>query len=377
MKIYLFYHSVISDWNNGNVHFLRGIVSSLIARGNEVRVFEPKNGWSLRNLLAEQGSAAITEFNEAFPFHKPFFYSEENFDPGRYLYDADVVLVHEWNSPAIVKKIGDYKLINNNIILLFHDTHHRSVTAPEEMHKYDLRNYDGVLAFGEIISKIYLQKGWTKNVWTWHEAADDRIFHPVNSKEKDGDLVWIGNWGDEERTEELQEFIVEPVKELGIKACFYGVRYPPEALKILKKAKIGYKGWLPNTRVPEIFGRYRVTVHVPRKPYMTSLAGIPTIRPFEAMACGIPLICSFWSDRENLFSQGEDYLVAHDTAEMKSLIHEVLTNKALAKSLSSHALKTIRDRHTCDHRADELIKIVREIESKRRSEALKAAKVEH
>jgi spore maturation protein CgeB len=377
MKIYLFYHSVISDWNNGNVHFLRGIVSSLIAAGHEVRVLEPENSWSLRNLLAERGSAAITEFNEAFPLHKPFFYSEENFDPGKYLYDADLVLVHEWNSPVIVKKIGDYKLINNNIILLFHDTHHRSVTAPEEMHKYDLRNYDGVLAFGEIISKIYLQKGWTKNVWTWHEAADDRIFHPVKSEEKDGDLVWIGNWGDEERTRELEEFIIEPVKELGIKACFYGVRYPPEALKIIRKAKIEYKGWLPNLRVPEVFGRYRVTVHVPRKPYMTSLAGIPTIRPFEAMACGIPLICSFWSDRENLFTQGEDYLVARDAVQMKELLHEVLTNKALAKSLSSHALQTIRNRHTCDHRADELMKIVREIELKRRIEALKAAKVEH
>ena len=39
-----------------------------------------------------------------------------------------------------------------------------------------------------------------------------------------------------------------------------------------------------------MFARYRVTVHVPRRPYVAALPGIPTIRPFEALACGIPLV---------------------------------------------------------------------------------------
>ena len=54
------------------------------------------------------------------------------------------------------------------------------------MKKYDLTHYDGVLAFGEVIRQIYLANSWTKNAWTWHEAADVRIFRPVSCSEYDG-----------------------------------------------------------------------------------------------------------------------------------------------------------------------------------------------
>ena len=60
-----------------------------------------------------------------------------------------------------------------------------------------------------------------------------------------------------------------------------------------------------------LFARHRVTVHVPRRPYVTALPGIPTIRVFEALACGIPLVCSPWHDEEGLFGR-EDFLIARD-----------------------------------------------------------------
>lgn len=365
MKIVLLYHSVLSDWNNGNAHFLRGIVSSLITMGHEVKVLEPREGWSLRSLLQEHGNRALKDFSEFFPFHMPEIYNEKNFAPENYLDDADMVIVHEWNNPEIVSSVGRYKTGKRNLILLFHDTHHRSVTAPGEMEKFELGNYDGVLASGEVIRNIYLEKGWARNAWVWHEAADDRIFHPVASDEKAGDLVWIGNWGDDERTDELQEFIIEPVMELGLEAAFYGVRYPVKAIKMLKKARIRYMGWVPNYLVPEVFSKYRVTVHVPRRPYVKNLPGIPTIRPFEAMACKIPLICSPWEDREKLFTRGRDYLVAYDGDEMVKQLRKILNDKDFADRLAGHALETIRSHHTCDHRAEQLMGIVNEIRAER------------
>ncbi|HEX2920135.1 MAG TPA: glycosyltransferase [Bacteroidales bacterium] len=365
MRICLFYHSVVSDWNHGNAHFLRGIISSLAVRGHEVLIFEPRGGWSLKNLISEKGRTVFDDFRNFFPFHNPVMYDESNFNPGNYLDNTDLVIVHEWNNPEIVRRIGEFRSFNRNMTLLFHDTHHRSVTAPQEMEKYDLKNYDGVLAFGEVIKNIYLNKGWSKRVWTWHEAADDRIFHPVISEEKEGDLVWIGNWGDDERTDELQEFIIEPVMELGLQASFYGVRYPSKAIRMLKKAKIKYKGWLPNYKVPEVFGKHKVTVHVPRRPYVEKLPGIPTIRPFEALACGIPLVCSPWNDSEKLFTPAKDYLIAHNGDEMKICLNLVLSDDALALKLASNGLSTIRNKHTCDHRVDQLLGIVNEIRSKK------------
>ena len=58
-------------------------------------------------------------------------------------------------------------------------------------------------------------------------------------------------------------------------------------------------------------------MHVPRRFYVTHLPGIPTIRVFEALACGIPLISAPWDDAEGLFTPGEDFLVAKDGAAVE------------------------------------------------------------
>ena len=361
MKIVLFYHSLLSDWNHGNAHFLRGIATELIARGNDVFIYEPENNWSLSNLLTEQhGEAALQEFYTYYPLLKSIQYNAATLDLDVILKDADLVLVHEWNEHGLVKKIGEYRK-KFSFKLLFHDTHHRAVTERESMKAYDLSQYDGVLAFGGMIRDLYVKEGWTKRAWTWHEAADTRIFKPAPSKGYEGDLVWIGNWGDDERTKELFEFLITPVKELKLKAKIYGVRYPDSAKKALADTGIEYGGWLPNFKAPEVFAKYRFTAHVPRGPYVRSLPGIPTIRPFEALACAIPLLSSPWQDSENLFTPGQDFQFAQNGGEMKKLMERVLSDDAFVKIMTKHGLETIQQKHTCAHRVDELYAICEEL----------------
>jgi spore maturation protein CgeB len=158
------------------------------------------------------------------------------------------------------------------------------------------------------------------------------------------------------------------VKELGLKAKIYGVRYPKHALKSLADAGIEYGGWLPNYKAPEIFAKYKVTVHVPRRPYVEALPGIPTIRPFEALSCGIPLITAPWEDAEKLFTPGQDFLVASNGEEMKEHLLTVLNHPERAGELIQHGLQTIRARHTCRHRVNELEQVCMEL-------GLEAAKI--
>ena len=376
MKIVMFYHSLYSDWNHGNAHFLRGIIKELQKRGHDVDVYEPEGGWSLQNLVKDHGAERLDEFRQYYPSLNPQFYNPSkklNYD--HILTGADLVIVHEWNEPALVAEIGAQKQ-RFGYKLLFHDTHHRAVTDTQSMSRYDFKHYDGALVFGDVIKKIYLEQKWVKQVWTWHEAADAEFFTPDRDQEKEGDLVWVGNWGDDERTEELMEFLIGPVKELGLKARVYGVRYPEEAKNALKAAGISYGGWLPNYKVPEIFSRYKVTVHVPRRPYVKNLPGIPTIRPFEALSCGIPLICSPWNDSEGLFTEGMDYLMAADGMDMTYKLSEVLKSAQLAQSLSRNGRETILTRHTCSHRVDELEQILETLTSASMS-STEAPKITH
>ena len=361
MRVALFYHSLVSDWNHGNAHFLRGIATELLERGHAVQVFEPRDGWSRTNLLAEQGSA-LAAFHRAYPRLRSVLYDPSSFDPAPALETSDLALVHEWNDRELVRRIGTLRRRLPGLRILFHDTHHRSVTSPRSMAAYDLRHYDGVLAYGRVIRDLYLERGWAEQAWTWHEAADVRVFRPVIGRERRGDLVWIGNWGDGERTAELRRFVLGPARRLRLDGSVFGVRFPAKACDALERAGLAYRGWIANYRVPLVFAEHGLTVHVPRRPYAKALPGIPTIRPFEALACGIPLVCSPWEDTEGLFTPGRDYLVARDGEEMAAHMERILSDRRFAASLSQHGLRTILSRHTCAHRVDELLAVCRQLE---------------
>jgi spore maturation protein CgeB len=374
MKIRLFYHSLLSDWNHGNAHFLRGIVSELKARRHDVVVYEPKDAWSLRNLIEQHGRGPLRRFRAVYPQLKSVRYDPATLNVERAVAGADLVIAHEWNSPELIRRLGEARR-KRDFVLLFHDTHHRLVTERVAMRACDFSHFDGVLAYGEVLRRLYLAERLVTRAWTWHEAADTRRFRPMKNGRPAGDLVWIGNWGDDERTEELNEFLIKPVKTLGLKARVYGVRYPEHARTALAEAGIEYGDWLANFEVPEVFAQFKLTVHIPRRPYVKILPGIPTIRPFEALACGIPLVCSPWRDAEHLFTAGKDYLVARDGAQMTRHLQTLLRDEARRRRLAERGLATIRERHTCAHRIDELMAIYREVIEERQSVVVTATKL--
>src|SRR3954471_15260757 len=189
MKLVMFYHSVVSDWNHGNAHFLRGIATEFIKRGYSVEIYEPQNGWSISNLIATHGSGPLREFRARFPLLRPKAYDLHTLDLHRALDGADLVLVHEWNDPELVRRIGRHRFESGGSYhLFFHDTHHRAVTAPQQMSQYDLSHYDGVLAYGDVLREVYTRQGWAWRAWTWHEAADTNVFRMPPNGHFDGDV---------------------------------------------------------------------------------------------------------------------------------------------------------------------------------------------
>ena len=182
------------------------------------------------------------------------------------------------------------------------------------MRAFDLEAYDGVLAFGETLAEVYRRWGWGDRVFVWHEAADVELFKPPAQERRREGLVWIGNWGDGERTAELEDYLMAPATRAGLPLDVYGVRYPEDALAMLARYGARYRGWLANARAPEVFARHLATVHVPRRFYVERLPGIPTIRVFEALACGIPLVSAPWRNSENLFTSRRGFPLSPATA---------------------------------------------------------------
>ncbi|SDN69947.1 Spore maturation protein CgeB [Methylobacterium phyllostachyos] len=423
MRIAYFTHSLASCWNHGNAHFLRGVLRELMASGHAVAAYEPEGAWSLENLLRDHGEAGLDAYQSAYPELASARYAAIDAVVER-VSDSDLVLVHEWSEPALVAALGAARRRGARYTLLFHDTHHRAVSAPEEMERFNLSGYDGVLAFGETLAAVYRAQGWGRRAFVWHEAADTRLFRPpadelpdlthtlpppsagegtLRSRGGEGSdvssrgspdvqaepfsapslpspdplrgppspaegggsarsparagLIWIGNWGDDERSAELETYLFRPAAQVGLPLDIYGVRYPAAALATLKRTGARYHGWAANAAAPGLFARHLATVHVPRRFYVERLPGIPTIRVFEALACGIPLVCAPWDDSESLFRPGRDYLVARTGADMEGHLRALQADAGLRQALAASGLATIRARHTCAHRAEELLTI--------------------
>jgi spore maturation protein CgeB len=358
MNFVYFTHSLASCWNHGNAHFLRGVLRDLVRRGHKVTAYEPQGAWSLENLLGDHGEAGLQAYRGLYPELSSTAFDADA-DLSSMVSDADVVIVHEWNDPWLVAAIGQLRHQGGRFTLLFHDTHHRAVSDPNAIRQFNLSGYDGVLAFGETLAEVYRRWGWGDRVHVWHEAADTCLFHPpVEETERKG-LVWIGNWGDDERGAELEMYLFRPAQTVGLPLEIYGVRYPEPALETLRRYGVTYRGWLPNAQAPEVFSRHLATIHVPRRFYVNMLPGIPTIRVFEALACGIPLISAPWSDSEGLFNPGTDYLVAQDESEMERHLTAIRNDPGLRRSLVENGLAAIRSRHSCAHRVDQLFAVLK------------------
>lgn len=354
-----FYQSVISDWNHGNAHFLRGLMRALQARGHQAVCYELSDNWSLSNLLA-LNPHAVEEFRHQFPDLR---FERYEAGPGlegwlrSRLEDADVAVVHEWNEPEMIRLVG--RLAKKcGIRAMFHDTHYRVVLDEAHRATLDLDLYDSILAYSPSVAERYRSLGFDR-VYLLHEAADTSVFAPIDVP-KTTDVVFVGNYGDGDRSHELEDYVFGPRAELRhLSYAVYGVRYPESVVARLSNGlDIAYRGWLPNIQVPCVYSSARTVLHVPRRQYVELLPGTPTIRMFEALASGACLISLPWQDTDQLFDAGRDYVVAHSPSEMQDLIAWLCADDAARQSFGEHGRQTILKRHTCGHRADELLEVL-------------------
>ncbi len=334
--------------------------------GHDLTVFEPESGWSIDNLRSEtRGKKSIDNFGRTYPdINLKTFKGEQEDDGWREcLNDKDIVILHEWSAPALAQQL----LTMRDALgfrLLFHDTHHRASSSPEQIQQYGLDRFDGVLAFGESLRIIYRERFGISNTWTLHEAADASAFYPRTTNENTSrrEVVWIGNWGEGERSSEIHDFFLKPAAALAGTADFTicGVRYPDDGLSALRAAGVRYAGYVPNLDAPAVYAAAKLTVHIPRQQYNSAMSGIPTIRVFEALASGIPLISAPWQDTERLFRPG-DFQFVNNSAEMTNAMRALLNDPDAAAEQARCGLETVLARHTCAHRAAELTEICEEL----------------
>src|SRR5436853_3734849 len=133
MRFVFFCHAISSCWNNGNAHFLRGVTRELAKLGHQVTVYEAEDGWSRLNAIRDGGADALTEAMGLMQGVAIRGYFEAMPDLDSALEDADVVVAHEWNPRELLEGLAERRKRGAAFQLLFHDTHHRAITAPDQI----------------------------------------------------------------------------------------------------------------------------------------------------------------------------------------------------------------------------------------------------
>jgi spore maturation protein CgeB len=332
------------------------VLQDLQRRGHVVRALEPAGLESASGLPGEAGLRALERLGATYPSLGCERYRADALDLDRVLDGANLVLVHASSEPTLIDRLGKHRARSGRYALLLHDTREHVEGASDDRACSALAAFDGVLARSEALRERYDRFGFGSSAWTWHEAADVRVFRPRPELERTGDVVWVGNADEPSRVRELAQFLFEPVRRLELTSSVYGARHSGTARGLLQQSGIEYRGWLPSVLVPEVFARYRATVYVPRRPART-LRHVPSIRLFEALACGIPVISAPWLDTEQLFRPHIDFLVAESSDQVERHLRRVLEDRDLALALACAGLETLLSKHTCAHRVDELIDI--------------------
>lgn len=171
MRIVMFYHSLISDWDKGDAHAMREVVGELLSRGHVVRIYEPRGDSYHRRPQDGLVRSLETEYRCL----RISFYDLDVLDIGAALDGADLVVVHERGDPCLVRKVGRHREMIGRYMLIFHDTRHWSITGAESITSHDLLGYDGVLASDESVRQTYLARGRAGRAWTWPESPDTPV----------------------------------------------------------------------------------------------------------------------------------------------------------------------------------------------------------
>jgi spore maturation protein CgeB len=107
---------------------------------------------------------------------------------------------------------------------------------------------------------------------------------------------------------------------------------------------------------PRFYARQRLTLNVTRAE-MVQAGWSPSVRLFEAAACGVPIVSDPWPGLEDVLEPGREVLLASSTEEV---LDALARSDADLRRLATRARERVLGAHTGRHRALELVRHLEE-----------------
>jgi spore maturation protein CgeB len=335
--------SITSSWGNGHATTYRALVKALGARGHDILFLERDVPWYAAHRDESRPEGCRVELYEDLPE----LYSRL----ARSVRDADVVIVGSYVPDGL--EVLNWVLETARGLRVFYDidtpvTLSRLKSGePTYLTRESIPELDAYLSFsgGEALRRLEREYG-ARVALPLYCSVDPELYAP-SSVTPERDLGYLGTYC-ADRHPTLERLLLEPA------------RRHPAGRFIVAGACYPEQEWAHNVeRVEHVppgeharfYGSQRFTLNVTRA-HMIEIGHSPSVRLFEAAACGVPIIGDRWTGIEEFFEPGREILTA-DTPE-EVLDYLIRMKELERRGLVRRARERVLREHTGSQRAHEL-----------------------
>lgn len=336
--------SITSAWGNGHATTFRGLVRELAARGHDVLFLERDVPWYAQNRdlpAPPYGRTAL--YDSLTDLQRRFTadvreadavivgsYVPEGVAVGRWVQETaqGVTAFYDIDTPVTLAKLarGDFEYLTPDLI----------------------PGYDVYLSFagGPALTQLEEQYG-SPCARPLYCSVDTALYSPEDA-ELAWDLGYMGTYSDD-RQPPLERLLMEPARRWPAgRFVVAGPQYPQEVVWPRNVARIEH---LPPADHRAFYNRQRFTLNITRAD-MIQIGYSPSVRLFEAAACGVPIISDFWEGLDTFFALGMEILVTRTPEQTLEYLRDLPEGER--KNIGARARARILAAHTAAHRAAEL-----------------------
>lgn len=344
LEIAIFGLSITSSWGNGHAVTYRALIKALAARGHHVTFIERDTPWyrSTRD-LSQTDCCRIELYSDLREIPTRF---------GALVAGADLVILGSFVPQGAI--IGDWITSHANGVTAFYDIDTPATLAALEAGGINyltpslIPRFDLYLSFtgGPTLDLIEERYG-SPQAQPLYCTADVDMHTPLDQP-KSVTMGYLGTYS-KDRQPALEELLIGPARQLSdAQFVIAGAQYPAQSRW---PSNVAYIEHCPPAEHAAFYSRQRYTLNATRTD-MVEAGYSPSVRLFEAAACGVPVISDRWAGLDIFFTPDKEILTAGCCDEALNILREVPEERR--RELAAAARKRFLRSHTPIHRAKQI-----------------------
>ena len=346
MKLVVFGLSITSSWGNGHATTYRALLQAVHRRGHRVVFFEKDEEW-----YASNRDLPAPDFCEMRVFQN---WQSAVSTVRRELADADAAIVGSFFPEGIP---AARELLQSRVpVKAFYD-----IDTPITLSKLrqggaeylsceDARRFDLYLSFtaGPILQRLEREFGVQSAVPLYCSFDPHSHFPRSPSTRYSCDFSYMGTYA-ADRQAKLDDLLLDTARALPERRFIIAGPQYPSRMKWPRNVR--HIRHLSPRWHPSFYSSSRFTLNLTRL-HMAKWGYSPSVRLFEAAACGSPIISDTWPGLESFFEIGKEILVAESHDHVISILKEMSEEESIA--IGRAARERVLLEHTAEHRASQL-----------------------